>query len=76
LVVKDSTRKQNKKIFMYITSDRLETFSTISDINLHFKFIFFNCTIGCSIILTYIVKDIGSHKVHTCILPCICSALV
>ena len=53
------------KIFMYITSVQLETCSTISDITNYILNLFFHCTIGCSFILTFIVNDMGSHRVHT-----------
>jgi len=36
---------------------------------------FFHCTTGCSIILTFIVNDMGSHRLHAYIVSCICSAL-
>ena len=35
----------------------------------------FHCTVGCSSILTFIVNDMGSHTVHSYVVPCICSAL-
>ena len=35
----------------------------------------YQCTIGCTIILTFIVNDMGSHRMHTYIVPCICSAM-
>jgi len=60
---------------MYITSIQLETFSTISDIVIYILNWFFHYTVGCSIILTFIVNDKRSHRVHTYIVPCICSAL-
>ena len=60
---------------MYITSVQLETFSTISDKINYILNWFFHCTIECSIILTFIVNDLGSHRVHAYIAPCICSAL-
>jgi len=65
----------NKNIFMYITSIQLETFSTLSDIINYILNCFFHCTIGCAIILTFIVNDMGSHRVHAYIVPCICSAV-
>jgi hypothetical protein len=49
--------------------------STVSDIINYILIVFFHCTIGYSIILTFIVNDMGSHRVHACIVPCICSAL-
>jgi len=60
---------------MYITSIHLETFSTISGIVNFILNWFFHCTIGCSIILTFIVNDIGSDIVHAYIVTCMCSAL-
>jgi len=59
---------------MYITSVQLETFSAISDV-INYILIFFHCAIGCQIILTFIVNDMGSHRVHAYIVPCVCSAL-
>ena len=38
--------------------------STISDIINYILNWFYHCTIGCSIILTFIVNDMGSHRVH------------
>ena len=60
---------------MYITSVQLETFSTISDTINYILNWFLHCTIGYSIILNFIVNDMGSYTVHTYIVACICSAL-
>ena len=65
----------HKKIFIYITSVQLETFSAISDVINYILNWFFHCTIGLSIILNFIVNDMGFHGVHAYVVPCICSAL-
>jgi len=64
----------NKKISMYITSVQLETFGAISDI-INYILNFFIVQLDATVILTFIVNDMGSHRVHAYIVPCICSAL-